>query len=185
MDLDIYLEGIQARDEQAFAAWLAGAEPAVRRSLRPFASSVDVEAVIQEALLRVWVLAPNHSPDGKTNSLLRLAVRIARNLAVDEARRMNRLVDFDDADVSTDALHGTASFPDSLFHRLVRFCLDQLTGKPRLALQSWLNAEGESDTQLAMPLGMAVNTFRKNVSRARKAVRQCLEDRGIKLQEYL
>ena len=53
-DLDIHLTAIAAGDATAFAAWLAGAELPLRRRLRPFASSVDTEAVLQEALLRVW-----------------------------------------------------------------------------------------------------------------------------------
>ena len=184
-DLDIHLDGIRAREEKAFAAWLAEAEAAVRRSLRPFAASVDVEAVVQEALLRTWQVAPRHRPDGKANSLLRLAARIARNLAVDEARRGNRLVDYDDTAISIDVLPGSDQNPDTPLHRLVRFCLDQLTGKPRVALQARLTAAGEPDTELATPLGMAANTFRQNVSRARKAIRKCLEDRGVVVEEYL
>jgi len=53
-DLDRHLPAIVAGDAQAFAAWLAGAEPRIRASLRGFAAQVDVEAVLQETLLRVW-----------------------------------------------------------------------------------------------------------------------------------
>lgn len=77
-DLDEHLPGTVAREESAFVAWLAGAEPALRGALRRFAASVDVEAVLQEALLRIWIAAPRHRPDGAENSLLRLAHRIAQ-----------------------------------------------------------------------------------------------------------
>ena len=52
-----------------------------------FAAVVDVEAVLQESLLRVWQVAPRFDADGGPNGLLRLAIRIARNLAVSELRR--------------------------------------------------------------------------------------------------
>src|SRR5512138_1961612 len=87
MDLDVDLALICAGDVVAFGRWLAGAEPRVRDTLGSFARVIDVEAVLQEALLRVWQVAPRFVADGKPNGLLRLAIRIARNLAVSEVRR--------------------------------------------------------------------------------------------------
>ena len=87
MDLDVHLPGILARDPMAFARWMTACEPHVRESLRSFVTVVDVEAVLQESLIRVWHASPRFVPDGQPNALLRFAVRIARNLAVDEARR--------------------------------------------------------------------------------------------------
>jgi RNA polymerase sigma-70 factor (ECF subfamily) len=86
LDLDLYLAAIGAGDPEAFARWVAGAEPSLRATLRPMAAHVDAEAVLQEALLRVWQVAPRCQPDGRPNSLLRLGARIARNLAIDELR---------------------------------------------------------------------------------------------------
>ena len=86
-DLDIHLAAIVSGDAHAFARWLAGSEPTVRATLRSFAAVVDVEAVLQEALLRVWQVAPRFVADGEPNGLLRLGIRIARNLAVSELRR--------------------------------------------------------------------------------------------------
>src|SRR3954451_1161134 len=88
-DLDQHLPGIQAGDPEVFARWVAGAEGRVRLSLRSFAAQVDAEAVVQETLLRVWQVAPRFVADGRPDGLLRLAVRIARNLAISEARRVH------------------------------------------------------------------------------------------------
>ena len=87
MDLDQHLPAILLRDSRAFARWMAGAEGTMRDSLRSFATVVDVESVLQEALLRVWTVAPRFVADGRPNGLLRLGIRIARNLAVSEVRR--------------------------------------------------------------------------------------------------
>lgn len=46
IDLDRELPAIVAGDADAFARWVAGAEPALRRALRSFAARVDVEAVV-------------------------------------------------------------------------------------------------------------------------------------------
>ena len=78
-DLDVHLGAITIGDTRAFARWLAGAEGTVRDSLRSFATAVDVEAVLQEALLRVWQVAPRFEADGFANSLLRLSIRIVRS----------------------------------------------------------------------------------------------------------
>ena len=87
IDLDVHLALIVAGDATAFARWLAGAEYTVRVSLASFAAVVDVEAVLQESLLRVWQVAPRFVADGEPNGLLRLAIRIGRNLCVSELRR--------------------------------------------------------------------------------------------------
>lgn len=90
MNLDEYLPGIIAGDEDSFARWLAGAERPIRESLRRFAASVDTEAAMQETLLRIWLVARRCHPDGQPNSLLRFAISIARNLALSEIRRRRK-----------------------------------------------------------------------------------------------
>ena len=87
IDLDAHLPSIASGDAPAFGRWLAGAEEPVRRSLRSFAAVVDAEAVLLETLLRVWQVAPRVERDGQPNALLRVALRIARNAAIDEVRR--------------------------------------------------------------------------------------------------
>ena len=42
---------------EAFAECMGMAEIPLRRSLRRFARAVDVEVVVQETLLRMWLLA--------------------------------------------------------------------------------------------------------------------------------
>src|SRR5689334_3775621 len=88
MDLDVFLPAILDDDTRAFARWMAAAEGTMRDSLRSFATVVDVEAVLQESLLRVWQVRGRFERDGKPNGLLRLGIRIARNLAVSEVRRL-------------------------------------------------------------------------------------------------
>ena len=72
-DLDAYLAGIALGDVDAFGAWVARAEPPLRESLRSFAAVVDTEAVLQEALLRLWQVAPRLVSDGRFVTLWREA----------------------------------------------------------------------------------------------------------------
>jgi len=187
-DLDTHLAGIRACQEAAFARWLAGAEPALRDALRGFARQVDVEAVLQEALLRAWQVAPRLAPDGRPNALLRFAVRAARNLAVDEARRAGFRAPVDGEELSRllDGLAGDGPppRPDPLLRRLIAACRDRLAPKPRAALDGRLGAAGaDSDAAVAARLGMRLNTFLQNVSRARRALAECLRRSGVPAEE--
>src|SRR5215470_12243901 len=87
-DLDEHLPAIAGGDPGVFGRWVAACELTLRLGLRSFAATVDTEAVLQETFLRVWQLAPRFEPDGRPNGLVRLAARIARNLAISEQRRL-------------------------------------------------------------------------------------------------
>ena len=179
MDLDVHLEAIVAGDTQAFARWVAGAEPALRAHLLRFATQVDVEIVVQEALLRAWQLAPKVERDGRGNRLLRFTLRAAQNLAIDELRRRQREVlrAPDDAELPAEPVE-----PDPLLRRAVEECRQQLPANPARALLARCEAQGmESDEQIAERIGMKLNTLLKNFGRARHFLRECLARRGIHL----
>ena len=174
IDLDVHHAAIVAGDTRAFGRWMAGAEANVRLSLRSFASAVDVEAVLQEALLRVWQVAPRFAPDGRPNGLLRLGVRIARNLAISEVRR-TRATPVEDVEPVAEPAE-----PDPLLRKAIAECRDQLPPKPRQALDARLaSAGGEDDTDLAESLHMRLNTFLQNFTRARQLLADCLRKKGV------
>jgi DNA-directed RNA polymerase specialized sigma24 family protein len=181
MDLDVYRTSIVSGNTGAFAMWLAGAEPRVRDSLRSFARAIDVEAVLQETLLRVWQIAPRFVPDGRANGLLRLAIRIGRNLAVSEVRRTRATpLPGDDLAHAVGAHDGPVGAPDPLLRRAIGECRDKLPARPRQALDARLeSAGGHRDDELAAGVGMRLNTFLQNVTRARQLLADCLGKRGI------
>lgn len=180
-DLDVHLREIAAGDTQAFARWMAAAEPPLRASLRRFAKQVDVEAVLQETLLRVWQVAPRVQDDGRPNGLLRLSHRIAANLAISEIRRRTgrELPPPDDAVLQPRP-------PDPLLRRVIAKCREKLPPKPAQALLARLGASGGvRDAELAASLGLKKNTFLQSFGRARKLLRQCLEKNGVRIEEVL
>ena len=180
IDLDEHLAAIGAGDASAFAAWLALAEAPVRRSLRSFATVVDTEAVLQEALLRVWQVAPRVQPDGRPNALLRFALRVTRNTAIDEMRRRREVLVEDTPDDSV-----VPTLPDPLLRERIERCREQLPNQPARALTARLAAQGgQDDRQLAEHLGMRLNTFLKNVGRARDLLKRCLEAVGIEWRSH-
>ena len=188
MDLDLHLPGIAAADADAFAAWMTGAEEPLRRGLRGFARQVDVEAVLQETLLRVWQVAPRFTPDGRPNGLLRMAHRIARNLAISEARRA-RVTPVAPAvlEAGVDAAARVAPQPpDPMLRQVIALCREKLRGRPAEALTARLESGGGvPDFTLAKRLGMTKNTFLQNVTRARRALGACLRKHGVDLAAEL
>jgi RNA polymerase sigma-70 factor (ECF subfamily) len=178
IDLDVHLQAIVDGDRRAFGRWLAAAEPNVRLSLRSFAAVIDVEAVLQEALLRVWQVAPRFERDGQPNGLLRLGVRIARNLAISEVRRMKAIAPSDEVEVVVDPVA-----PDPMLRAAIVECRDKLPPKPRQVLDSRLASEGlRDDQELADAIGMRLNTFLQNFTRARQLLAECLRRRGITIE---
>ena len=185
---DELLGAIAAGDTVAFAGWLGAAEGRLRESLRSFAARVDVEAVLQETLLRVWQVAPRVVSDGRPDALLRLGIRIARNLAISELRRMRleplemealeRLAETDDGlSAATREL-----FSDPMLRLAIEECRGRLPRKPAEALQARLDSAGaEPDDRLAERLRMRRNTFLQNITRARRLLAECLRRRGIDL----
>ena len=181
-DLDNELDAVAAGDPDAFARWVAGAEPALRVALRSLAARVDCESVLQEALLRVWQVAPRCQRDGRGNALLRMGVRIARNLAIDELRRVGRVDVMDEEALAAAALEHTVGAPDPLLRRAIEECKKTLPGKPAAALLARIESAGaEPDAVLAERVRMKLNTFLQNVTRARKLLAECLERRGVEL----
>ncbi|MFT3775332.1 MAG: hypothetical protein QM820_59040 [Minicystis sp.] len=189
IDLDVHLSAIAAGDAAAFGRWLAGAEPSLREGLRPFAARVDTEAALQEALLRTWQVAPRHAPDGRPNSLLRLAQRIARNLCIDEARRARVAPADEEVLEQASAAHADPAprdGPDPLLRRVIQACRERLPGKPAEALAARLASGGvEPDETLAERLGMKLNTFLQNFTRARKLLAECLQKHHVDLDAEL
>ncbi|MEM9066988.1 MAG: sigma-70 family RNA polymerase sigma factor [Myxococcota bacterium] len=178
-NLDVYLPAIASGDSQSFARWMADAEPPLRRSLGRFAAQVDVEAVLQETLLRVWQVAPRFQADGRENGLLRLGHRIGRNLCISELRRRGK----EPASLTEDPA-AVAHEPDPLLRETIVRCREKLPPKPKAALNARMEAAGgEADFTTAARLGMKKNTFLQNLTRARKLLEACLRKYGVELRE--
>lgn len=182
------LQAIAAGDARTFGNWVAGVEASVRGTLRPFAALVDTEAVMQEAFLRVWQVAPRFAHDGKPNALLRFTVRTARNAAISELRKAapsKQQLDELEAALESQG-HVEPITPDPLLRAAIAECRGKLPKQPGLALEQRLTSGGaEDDSVLAQRLGMSLNTFLQNFTRARKFLRECLQKTGIHLDSEL
>jgi RNA polymerase sigma-70 factor (ECF subfamily) len=173
-------------DPEGFADWVRAVERPLRSSLRGFARHVDVEAMLQEGLTRMWVLAPRVALTGD-NASLRYALRLVRNLALREAERAGRFerLDPDDPGGNPGPTIEPEPPPDPGLRQAILDCLGLLSRRPAAALAARLRGEGaEPDRVLAERVGMRLNTFLQNVVRARRLLAECLESKGISTREY-
>lgn len=176
--LDHAFEKTRSGDPAGFADWVRLVELPLRRGLARFAHAVDVEAVVQDALLRMWRLAPTLALEGPDASL-RFAHVVAKNLAREELRRARRFEPLPD-----DGAHDIAIEPeppaDPALRRIIVRCFGKLGGRPKRALALRLaGGAPRPDRELAAELGMTVNTFLQNVVRAREALRKCFAKHGL------
>jgi len=182
-DLDELYRRTQRGDPVAFTEWVRRVEPELRGRLRSFARQVDVEAVIQEALLRMWRLAPTLQLSGE-NASLRYLGTIARNVAVHEAKRTGTEVPLEDTQGEPFEIAVPPPKPaDTGLRRAILGCLERLRGAPAKAIGARLSAGARSDYELASELRMKLNTFLQNVVRARRALAECLRGKGIVVEE--
>lgn len=185
-DLDHLLVAIADGDDTAFAQFVAAAESRIRSSVLPFATTVDTEAVVQECLLRLWQVAPRIVPDGRPNAMLRLGIRIARNLAVSETRRRRGETSSDIGDEDRDLEPAVEpDEPDPMLRRIIARCRELLRGKPAEVLAARLGGPWRADADLAAELGMRTNTFLQNFTRARQQIAQCLGAHGVDVAKEL
>jgi DNA-directed RNA polymerase specialized sigma24 family protein len=170
-------------DTNAFAEWMSLVENPLRRSLARFARAVDVEVVIQETLLRMWIIANDRARrlEGE-NASLRFALRVARNVAREELRH-TRLYQFFDDDESNDSseMSFVPELPDPALGKSINECIARLPVQPRTAIYARIHDGHLPDRALAQDVGMKLNTFLQNIVRARKLVAECLEKRGVRL----
>lgn len=185
--LDEAFRAARSGDRTAFADWMGMVEIPLRRSLARFARAVDVEVVIQETLMRMWLIACDPQRELKgDNASIRFAFRVARNVALEEIRRcrherfvdLNTLDDLPEGRVEVDP-------PDPALSRAIRDCMQRLPQKPRTALEARVRGGNLRDRQLAESLRMKPNTFFQNIVRARRLLRACLERRGVRLEEIM
>lgn len=179
----VTLAAIAAGDARVFGAWAGANEVSLRLSLRSFAAMVDVEAVVQETLLRVWQVAPRFEHDGRPHALLRFAARTARNVAVSDWRRYGKAEHREALERELQrGLDVQPITPDPHLRAQLERCKDKLPGKPREALEQRLSADGTvDDATLAARLGTTLNTFLQNFTRARRFLAECLEKAGVHL----
>jgi len=175
----------RAGDAMAFAEWMGRAERPIGASLVRFARAVDLEVVMQETFLRMWLMATTSAKvfEGE-NASLRMALAVARNVAREELRRarLGTLVSLEGLEDAPELAVEPDPGPDPSLARAIRDCLRRIPDRPRAALELRV-AQGcaRSDRELAEALDLKLNTFLQQIVRARRSLADCLRGKGVEV----
>ena len=115
-------------DADAFAEWMGMVEHPLRRSLARFARYLDVEVVVQETFLRMWLAATDRERrlEGE-NASIKFAFRVARNVVREELRRIRPRQIIGEEALDELPERGIApEFPDPFLRRAIVECFDRL-----------------------------------------------------------
>ena len=177
------LHAIATRDLEVFSGWFARCEIPLKTSLRSFQSFVDVEAVVQDTAIKVWLEASRIRPDGRSGFLLRWARTVALNAARNAARRHGRQASMPDRE---EIAGDVRPMSDVFLRTRVQRCLERLAVPQQLAFRARLDDRGSrTDRELAASIGMSFDAFRQSMTRGRKALVACLRSFRIDVMEYV
>ncbi len=184
-EADALFARVRSGDRAAFAEWAGRIERPLRASLWRFARAVDLEVVLQETLLRMWLLATRTGRDLEgENASLRLALAVARNVAREELRRAKQgsRVPLEGLENTPEVVVEPAPGPDPGLTRAIRECFERIPARPRAALLMRIE-QGlvRPDRELAQELGLKLNTFLQHIVRARRSMADCLGRKGVEL----
>ncbi len=158
--------------DDAFAAFLQRAMPAVRQFLRRLAGGdADADDVLQETLAKVWRHRARFDPAQNGNAWL---LQAAFRCFCDHRRRQRALPATDPAAAAVAAARQpcAAELRDELRHRLQ--ALDPLAR----ALLVGFHGEGRSLKELAALHGLPLNTVKSHLHRARRRLHDAASEPG-------
>ncbi len=179
-EVDVVFQLARSGSQDAFTRWMGLVEMPIRRTLARFGHCVDVECVMQETLLRMWIFAtrdPERVLTGE-NASLKFACAVAANVAHEETRRFRHAAPQTGPEPAE-----TPPLPDPFLKKAILGCMRKLPPKPYRALLARVREGPRGDREAAAGAGMKLNTFLQNIVRARNLLRPCLEHQGVRLAE--
>jgi len=181
------LEAIARRDREAFSRWFARCEIPLKRSLRSFAQTADVEAIVQETAIKLWQDPSKIRPDGGSGFLLRWARVVARNAARNAAKRpANRLDHHASMPPDDEIVAHVLPMSDLFLRTRIQQCLERLPIRQQRGFRARLdNGGSRKDRELAESIDMSFDVFRQTITRGRKALIKCLRSFNIDVMEYV
>ena len=182
-ELERLLAQMSRKDEAAFEKLHAATKRKLFATVLPIVKRRHLaEEVVQEAYVRIWLNAASYRPSLGTPMLWMII--IARNLAIDIARKPVREVVSDDsflwsfpADYPNplEAIEIWEDEADALMHQLkVQYALQALDpARRRLIIAAYIR--GESRKQLSEQYGVPINTIKTWIRRALLEARASLQ----------
>jgi RNA polymerase sigma-70 factor (ECF subfamily) len=145
-----------------------------RMAFRLMGNREEAEDVVQEVYVKLWGMR-DELP--KYNSIEALAIRITRNLCLDQLRRRKVKQDAMKAERLNEESHSDSPARDlekkeeaEMIHALIA-----ALPEPQRSLVHLRHLEGKEYEEISEMVNMNVNAIRVSISRARKQMREMLE----------
>ena len=174
---DALMARLVVRDTDAFrTAILLYGDKAHRIAWRMLGDPTEAEDVAQEAMLRLWQQAGNWTAGGQ--GIGPWLARVTTNLCIDRIRRVRPVTGVELPERTDEAPLADAQFDEQRMQALTQAALHSLPDRQRAAivLTYWQEC---SNQEAAETLEMNIKAFESLLLRARKALREALEERGL------
>lgn len=164
-------------DVKAFAVLVDRHTPALYRvAMRMLADSHEAEDVVQDCFARLWQHAPGWAPSGA--GLVGWLHRVAMNLCFDRKRRFRVVTAPELPEQADDSPLADRVIEAGQAQRAVAAALDDLPERYRAALVLCYY-EGFTNALAAEVLELNIKAMESLLFRARKRMRELLEDRDV------
>lgn len=164
-------------DVKAFAVLVDRHTPALYRvAMRMLADSHEAEDVVQDCFARLWQHAPGWAPSGA--GLVGWLHRVAMNLCFDRKRRFRVVTAAELPEQADDSPLADRVIEAGQAQRAVAAALDDLPERYRAALVLCYY-EGFTNALAAEVLELNIKAMESLLFRARKRMRELLEDRDV------
>ena len=150
------------------------------QAFRLLGDATEAEDVVQEAMLRLWRIAPEwRSGEAQVSTWL---YRVVSNLCTDRLRKRPRTgIALDDVAEPEDPAPGAeARLQENARHAALRDAMATLPERQRLAL-TLRHFEGASNPEIAEALGVSVEAVESLTARAKRALAAALKGREAAL----
>ena len=145
-----------------------------RMAYRLMGNREEAEDVVQEVYLKLWGMRKDLP---ELNSIEAMAVRITRNLCLDQLRRRKTTQELMKQQQMNP--HHSPKTPDQVYESEekaeVIHSLVEALPEPQRSLVHLRHLEGKEYEEIAEMMNMNINAIRVSISRARKQMREMLE----------
>ncbi|WP_082029645.1 RNA polymerase sigma factor [Tateyamaria sp. ANG-S1] len=146
------------------------------QAFRMLGDATEAEDVVQEAMLRLWRIAPEwREGEAQVSTWL---YRVVSNLCTDRLRKRPRSgMALEDVAEPEDPSPGAeARLQETARHAALRAAISDLPERQRMAL-TLRHFEGASNPEIAAALGVSVEAVESLTARAKRALAQALKGR--------
>lgn len=174
---DALMARLAARDSDAFRTVISlYGDKAHRIAWRMLGDATEAEDVAQEAMLKLWQQAGGWTAGGQ--GIGPWLARVTANLCIDRMRRIRPVTGEELPERIDETPLADAQLDEARIRSLTQAALQTLPDRQRAAivLTYWQEC---SNQEAAQALDMNIKAFESLLLRARKALREALEDYGL------